>query len=262
MCYILSAGWSSLVARRAHNPKVAGSNPASATIIMNKAPVFLALDVNSSDQALSLVKQTHPYIFGYKISPRLLFGCGTDIVRNIQPYGKIFLDFKFHDIPSTTEEAVRSAFHLGADYVTVHASVGRTTLKQLAALEKELNQIREFCVLGVTVLSSISGSPADIRRRVEILAADVFHSGLKGLVCSPWEVESLKAKYPQAFLVTPGIRFEGDSLDDQARVMTPPEAMKKGSSALVIGRSLLKDPVKRSQELARSLADFCPAPPV
>src|SRR5262245_53162656 len=27
----LSAGWSSLVARRAHNPKVAGSNPAPAT---------------------------------------------------------------------------------------------------------------------------------------------------------------------------------------------------------------------------------------
>ena len=29
--YVLSAGWSSLVARRAHNPKVAGSNPAPAT---------------------------------------------------------------------------------------------------------------------------------------------------------------------------------------------------------------------------------------
>ena len=29
--YCLSAGWSSLVARRAHNPKVAGSNPAPAT---------------------------------------------------------------------------------------------------------------------------------------------------------------------------------------------------------------------------------------
>ncbi|MCY4512974.1 MAG: orotidine-5'-phosphate decarboxylase [Bdellovibrionales bacterium] len=224
---------------------------------MKKAPVFLALDVNNADQALSLVKQTHPYIFGYKISPRLLFGCGMDIVRNIQPYGKVFLDFKFHDIPSTTVEAVRSAFHLGVDYVTVHSSVGGTTLKQLAALEAELNQTRKFCVLGVTVLSSISGSPDAIHQQVEILAEDVFRSGLKGLVCSPWEVESLKAKYPQAFLVTPGIRFEGDSPDDQARVMRPLEAMKKGSSALVIGRSLLREPVKRSQELAKSLADFC-----
>ena len=224
---------------------------------MKKAPVFLALDVNDADQALSLVKQTYPYTFGYKISPRLLFSCGMDIVRNIQPFGKIFLDFKFHDIPSTTVEAVRAAFHLGMDYVTVHASVGAKTLKQLAVLEKELNQTREFRVLGVTVLSSISGSPDTVRKQVEALARDVFHSGLSGLVCSPWEVEDLRAKYKDAFLVTPGIRFEGDSLDDQARVMSPLEAMKRGSSALVMGRSLLKDPVKRSQELAQLLADFC-----
>ena len=224
---------------------------------MKKAPVFLALDVNSADQALSLVKQTHSYIFGYKISPRLFFSCGMDVVQNIQPFGKMFLDFKFHDIPSTTVEAVRAAFHLGMDYVTVHASVGVKTLKQLAALERELSQTREFRVLGVTVLSSVAGSPDAIRERVEALARDVFHSGLTGLVCSPWEVEDLRAKYNTAFLVTPGIRFKGDSPDDQARVMTPPEAMKKGSSALVMGRSLLKDPVKRSRKLAELLAGFC-----
>lgn len=224
---------------------------------MKKAPVFLALDVNDADLALSLVKQTHPYIFGYKISPRLLFHCGMDIVKDIQSFGKIFLDFKFHDIPSTTVEAVRAAFHWGMDYVTVHASMGVGTLKELAALEKELNQTREFRVLGVTVLSSISGSPDTIRQQVEALAKDVFHSGLTGLVCSPWEAEDLRAKYKKAFLVTPGIRFEEDSMDDQARVMSPLEAMQKGSSALVMGRSLLKDPVKRSQELARLLADFC-----
>ena len=30
---LLIAGWSSLVARRAHNPKVVGSNPAPATMV-------------------------------------------------------------------------------------------------------------------------------------------------------------------------------------------------------------------------------------
>ena len=224
---------------------------------MKKAPVFLALDVNNAAQALSLVKQTHSYIFGYKISPRLLFSCGTDFVREIRSFGKMFLDFKFYDIPSTTVEAVRAAFHLGMDYVTVHASVGIKTLKELAALEKELNQIRKFQVLGVTVLSSISGVPDEVHQQVKTLAEDVFYSGLTGLVCSPWEVEGLREKHSTAFLVTPGIRFEGDSLDDQVRVMTPLEAMKKGSSVLVMGRSLLKDPVKRSQELAELLAGFC-----
>ena len=32
--YISDAGWSSMVARRAHNPKVVGSNPAPATTNM------------------------------------------------------------------------------------------------------------------------------------------------------------------------------------------------------------------------------------
>lgn len=223
---------------------------------MKKPPVFLALDVNDGDQALSLVEQTHPYIFGYKISPRLFFNSGKKLIEDIQPYGKIFLDFKFHDIPSSTVEAVRSAFHLGAHYVTVHASLGRKTLGQLAVLEKELNKDREFRILCVTVLSSVSGSAPAIRQQVAALAEDVFRSGLTGLVCSPWEVEDLRAKYSKAFLVTPGIRFEEDSAEDQARVMTPLEAMKKGSSALVMGRSLLKDPLKGCQELSSLLADF------
>ena len=72
------------------------------------------------------------------------------------------------------------------------------------------------------------------------LANQVVKSGLRGLVCSPHEVAVLRQKYPDLFLVTPGIRFKGDSLDDQKRVMTPQQALRAGSSALVMGRSLLK----------------------
>ena len=223
---------------------------------MKKSPVFLALDVNERDQALSLVKQTHPYVSGYKIGPRLFFNSGKKLIEEIQPFGKIFLDFKFHDIPSSTVEAVRSAFHLGAHYVTVHASVGLKTLEQLAVLENKLSKSREFRVLCVTVLSSVPGSDSAIQKQVAALAEDVFRSGLTGLVCSPWEVEDLRAKYDKAFLVTPGLRFEGDPVEDQVRIMTPLEAMKKGSSALVMGRSILKDPLKRCQELSQLLVDF------
>ena len=223
---------------------------------INKAPVFLALDVNTGEKALSLVRQTHSFILGYKIGPRLFFNGGKDLIRRIQPFGKIFLDFKFYDIPSSTVEAVRAAFYLGADYVTIHSAVGAKTLKQLAVLENELNKLRRFQVLCVTVLSSVSGDSRMIRRRTAVLAAEVFRSGLTGLVCSPREVESLRAKYPRAFLVTPGIRFEGDDRGDQVRVTPPPEALKKGSSALVMGRSLLQDPQSRCRELVRLLKDI------
>ena len=47
-------------------------------------------------------------------------------------------------------------------------------------------------------------------------------------------------------LVTPGIRPENVSLDDQSRVMTPLAALQSGSSYLVIGRPITKapDPLK------------------
>ena len=222
----------------------------------NKAPVFLALDINDGERALSLVRQTHSFILGYKIGPRLFFNGGKDLIRRIQPFGKIFLDFKFYDIPSSTVSAVRAAFYLGADYVTIHSAVGMKTLKQLAVLENELNKRRRFRVLCVTVLSSVSGDFRMIQKRTMDLAKDVFRSGLTGLVCSPREVESLRTKYPRAFLVTPGIRFEGDERGDQARVTAPAEALKKGSSALVMGRSLLQDPQNRCRELVRLLKDL------
>ena len=222
---------------------------------MRKPPVFLALDVNSPSQALQLVQRIHPYIFGCKIGPRLFFKCEKDFIKTLKGFGKVFLDFKFYDIPSSTVEAVRSAFHLGADYVTVHASAGQRTLEELARLEGELNKMRKFRILCVTVLSSVSG---DSLQRVKVLAEDVFRSGLTGLVCSPWEVESLRARHREAFLVTPGIRLKGDPSEDQARVMTPEEALKKGSSVVVMGRSVLKagNPLEVCQKFAKSLSQF------
>lgn len=222
--------------------------------IKNKPPVFVALDLDSKGKALSLVEETYCYVSGYKISPRCYFNFGHDFLEKVKSYGDIFLDFKFFDIPSSTVEAVRAAYNLGASYVTVHASVGGETLRKLAVLERELNQNRSFVILCVTVLSSETQSEP-VLRKVENLADSVLKTGLKGLVCSPLEVEMLRKKYKEAFLVTPGIRFKGDSLGDQKRVTTPEEAFKRGSSMLVIGRSVIhaEDPLSVCKRLAQAL---------
>ena len=222
---------------------------------MKKPPVFIALDLNSEGQVLSLVEKTYLYVRGYKIGPRLFLKYGNSLLEKVKSYGDIFLDFKFFDIPSSTEEAVRSAYDTGASYTTVHASVGEETLKRLAILEKELNQTRPFSILCVTVLSSESGPQDVLQKKVESLADLVLSCGLKGLVCSPMEVKKLRAKYPEAFLVTPGIRFETDSYNDQKRVMTPQQAFENGSSLLVVGRSVIhaEDPLAICRKLAESL---------
>ena len=222
---------------------------------MKKPPVFIALDVNSEDQALDLVEKTYLYVSGYKIGPRLYLKYGNAFLEKVKSFGGIFLDFKFFDIPSATEEAVHSAYSVGADYVTVHASVGGETLKRLAQLEKEKSKNRPFKVLCVTVLSSESGSKGSVTKRVRSLSDLVIRSGLKGLVCSPLEVQDLRNKYKDAFLVTPGIRFEKDSYYDQKRVMTPEQAFRAGSSLLVIGRSIIRseDPSQACRKLSEML---------
>ena len=235
---------------------------------MIKLPIFIALDVPSKRQAMSLVKKTHTMVRGYKIGPRLYLEHGPDIVKEIKSFGvEIFLDFKFHDIPSATEEAVRSAWRVGSNYVTVHGAGGEETLKRLGRLQKQIDSKGKFTILSVTVLSSVSPLSLgfsgksekeiwlSLQNRVEELARESLRWGLKGLICSPLEVKRLRAKYPGAFLMTPGIRLKHEELQDQKRVMTPREALKQGSSALVIGRSitLSKNPESVCFRIAQSL---------
>ncbi len=223
---------------------------------MKKLSLFLALDVETRDQAWELVSQTKNYVQGYKIGPRLFLSYGLELVKEIKKYSssQIFLDFKFYDIPSSTLEAVQSAFKLGVDFVTVHAIVGKKTLSLLSQFEKEARLKNFFQVLCVTVLSSVRDSMEN-QSQVLSLADQVYQSGLRGLVCSPCEVKALREKYEDAFLVTPGIRLEGDSLDDQKRVMSPKQAFQSGSSALVMGRSLIraKNIIEKLEEIYKSL---------
>jgi len=221
---------------------------------MKKLPLFLALDVETKEQALVLVRQTYSHLLGYKIGPRLFLKYGPQLISQIKSYHlgiTIFLDFKFYDIPSATVEAVRSAACIGANYATVHSSVGAMTLKLLSELEQELNQDELFRVLPVTVLSSMAADFTQIEKRAD----EIIASGLTSLVCSPLEALRLKQKYPQLLLVTPGIRLQGDSKDDQKRVMTPQEAIQAGSSILVMGRSLIthKNPAEILQQLQKSI---------
>ena len=132
----------------------------------------------------------------------------------------------------------------------------------MAKVEAELNQIRPFTLLGVTILTSFSQqslppplNERPISEQVLSLAEMAFSAGLRGFVCSPLEVSSVRSSVAKSFLVTPGVRMPGDALGDQVRVLTPGEAVLAGSNALVVGRPILqaKDPV---QALDAILADI------
>ena len=210
--------------------------------------VFLALDVQDKNKAFELAEMWCPYVAGLKVGPRLGFQLSKQEWKTLSKSSELFIDYKFFDIPSTVLSSVQRSFESGASFCTVHAMNGLQCLKALSKLETELNYTRPFKILCVTLLTSFDQetnslplvSESSTGKIVSKLSDVVLGSGLKGLVCSAHEIEALKAKNQNAFLVTPGIRFTDDSLDDQKRVLSPSEAWSKGSDYLVMGRSLIR----------------------
>jgi len=174
----------------------------------------------------------------------------------------VFLDLKLHDIPETVERAVASAAELGARYLTLHAGGGPRMLEQ-AARRAEASQLT---LLAVTVLTSLDqrdlaevGVAASTQEHALRLARLCKDSGVHGLVCSSAEVAALRtAMGAEAVLVTPGIRPAGGSgSDDQKRTGTPAEAIRSGSSLLVVGRPIrdAADPLAAARAIVAEIAE-------
>ncbi len=208
-------------------------------------PIIAALDVPDAEAALNLARQLAPVVGAFKIGKELFVSAGPDIVRAIRNEGgAVFLDLKFHDIPNTVARAVAAAAQLDVAMLTIHTSGGRDMMVAAEAAAQKTDN--PPLVLGVTVLTSMDGSDLheiglaeDPAAQVERLAQLATEAGLRGLVCSPREISSLRKVLPQEVqLVTPGIRPKGSNADDKKRTLTPAGAIEAGADWLVIGRPI------------------------
>lgn len=227
-------------------------------------PVIVALDYPDAASAMALAERLSPSLCRLKVGKELFTRAGPALVERLQGMGfDIFLDLKFHDIPNTVAGAVRAAADLGVWMVNVHASGGARMME--SAREAVETAAHRPLLIGVTVLTSMSdddlasmGYRETAHQRVLRLADMVQDSGLDGVVCSAQEATELRAAHGQEFcLVTPGIRFAGDDAGDQRRVVTPADAMQRGSTYLVIGRSITgaDDPLSALERVHAELLD-------
>jgi len=229
--------------------------------------IILAIDGLDLGQAKLLLEKC-PNIKWVKVGLELFVREGPRVIEILKGLNKkIFLDLKFHDIPNTMRAACYQVSKLGVDIISIHASAGLKALKdsKKASLEGATSvSVKPPFVVGITVLTSFSlkDFQTDLDRNNSIeenvlrLAKLSFDAGLDGCVCSPWEVKMLRSIYKNNFeLITPGIRLNIDSKDDQNRIMTPHEAIDNGASKLVIGRSISKaiDPNKALIEIFKSI---------
>ena len=225
------------------------------------AEIIVALDLPNREEALRWLDRA-PGLRWAKVGSVLFTREGPAFVRELTTRGlKVFLDLKWHDIPNTVAGAVEGGRAIGASMATIH-TLGGTEMMRAAATAAG----PELGIVGVTVLTSHTGpsygeatgrgqvDPVDEVRRLARAAAT---AGLKGVVCSPHEIEAVGGVLPPgSWIVVPGIRRAADAAGDQARVAGPAEAAKAGATHLVVGRPLLQaqDPaaaVREFQEAAQ-----------
>jgi orotidine-5'-phosphate decarboxylase len=229
-------------------------------------PILVALDVESAAKATELADELRGTVGGYKIGKQLFTAAGPAVVRELTSRGdRVFLDLKFHDIPNTVAGAVQSAVTTGAWMVNVHASGGsammRAAAEAAAKTATALGRPRPL-VIAVTVLTSMTDAMLDeigVKRpmleQVVHLAKLAKAAGLDGVVASPQETRAIREACGKDFqIVTPGIRplpqGSGQAAgqqgkDDQARTLTPAEAISAGATYLVIGRPITAAPNPR-----------------
>ena len=218
-----------------------------------KEKLIVALDVAGAADARDIVAELSGQVGAFKIGLQLFTSAGPDLVRELAGMGnRIFLDLKFHDIPNTAAKASVEAARLGVWMFNLHALGGGEMMRQAS------DEVREMCgrenrstplIIGVTVLTSSEATTfaeIGIERSVEdevlTLARLAHDSGLDGVVASPLESEVIRSSpiTSDFLIVTPGVRMNSATNDDQKRVTTPGAAVSGGSDFIVVGRPILQ----------------------
>ena len=210
---------------------------------MSDSPIILAVDTSDFDTARAWIDATRESIDIYKLGLEffLTFGCeGIESIAR-ESGASIFLDLKLHDIPNTVKKSAGVVAHLHPRFLTVHASAGAAMVSAAVAA------VTSTSITAVTVLTSLAdadlsdlGYAKPALETAVSMARVATAAGATSIVCSPLEIEAIRAVIPQSVeIITPGVRAADEAGgDDQMRTMTPAQAMKAGANFLVIGRPI------------------------
>lgn len=215
-----------------------------------KPRVVIALDFSTTEKAEALLSRLEaeekPFV---KVGMQLFYAAGPRWVAQLKDQGyDLFLDLKLHDIPNTVSGAVGSVARLGVDLLTLHACGGRAmmeaareALDRSGASALRLLAVTQLTSLDQRVLNEEIGIPGTVEMCVLRYAQMAREAGMDGVVCSGREVTAIKEMGgPNFVAAVPGIRPNGEAVQDQKRIMTPEEAVARGADLLVVGRPITR----------------------
>lgn len=233
-----------------------------------KDRIIFALDVDHFTEAQHWVSLLKDHVGLFKVGKQLFTHAGPKVIDMIrQKNQQVFLDLKFHDIPTTVAKAGEEATKLNVTMFNLHALGGfemmRKTVEATRAAAKGLG-IPKPIILAVTILTSMDeetlkevGVQGPLLQEVGRLALLAKKAEVDGVVASPKEIEVIRQQCGKKFLlVTPGIRLPSDKKDDQKRTLSPGEAISAGADYLVIGRPIkeAKDPIEAVERIVEDIS--------
>ncbi len=224
--------------------------------------LILSIDLIEEKKIYDLVDKIGDRVDIYKVGWIPYLVCGKEIIKKLKDKNKkVFIDFKFFDIPNTVKNTIKILCDYGIDMFTFHLLSGEKVCKSIIELKKELKN--DVKAIGVSILTSFSeedikkfGLNIEIKKLVLNLAKIGYECGIDGLVCSGEELPFLREKFPSPFLIiVPGIRIE--RIDDQRRIISAKEAIKNGADFIVVGRPIYDspEPVKVVDEILKEIED-------
>jgi len=238
---------------------------------MNRAPspvdqLVVALDVPTGAEALALARLLKGRVGMLKVGLELFCAEGPAFVRELQQLAPVFLDLKFHDIPNTVRGALEALLPLDPRLINIHAQGGPAMMEAAAeAVRGHRQRGGTTELLAVTVLTSLdrealarlglTAEPGDMALHLARLAREC---GCDGVVCSAQEAAAVRDACGAGFhRLTPGIRPRGEAVQDQARVVTPAQALSSGATWLVVGRPITRaaDPAAAADAILADMAE-------
>jgi orotidine-5'-phosphate decarboxylase len=226
-------------------------------------PIIVALDVDSVEDARSLVHRIGDGTSFYKVGLELYSVAGVEFVKELLAEGKrVFLDLKLYDIGETVKRATARIAELGPDFLTVHA------VNQVMKAAAQGRGEHKLKLLAVTVLTSFDQTDVDgmgyhlpLSGLVSLRVRQAVQSKMDGVICSPVDLAAVrKAAGPGMLLITPGVRSAGAATGDQKRIATPAQAIHDGANYLVIGRQVTRaaDPRQACEEILAEISADTP----
>jgi orotidine-5'-phosphate decarboxylase len=214
-------------------------------------PVIVALDDVSRERAIAIARQLSGRVWGFKVHS-LVTQYGFGIIDMLKPFGRVFLDMKYHDIPRAIAGHVRAAVQRGVDLISVHAS-DRDSGEMLRNAVSEGGG-------RVVAITKLTSSPSG--EEVVEIAQRAYAAGVDTVVCSAHEARAVKKALPKIKVITPAIRAIGAETHDQSRVSTPEEALSAGADLLVVGQPITgaNDPLVALESLIRPSLSKASAP--